>query len=167
MRERSESDLPKIKPPVISSYDATESGNRSHILLLNIVDDTVITLVQQNSTFKAQLGHRYILREPSGDFRTEPLLAAIPQSPPLILPDTRHSFMWYNNELYYIYVDDSNVGVAKVAPTKSPASVWSIPLDNQGNQCAIDFDIADAKMQVWGTLKQGTRSRLIAEEVDL
>ena len=151
--------LPEISVPVSGSYDSTESGNRSYIFVYDISDSSTDLLVGKSSNIKAHIGHYYIFGQTYGDYRSDDEAAvSVPQQPPSTLPDTRHSFQWHNNSLYFVYTDSSNVGVARVSIGNAPASVIAHPLDGQNNQSGFDFSIDGDTLFAVGTFKRGTSS---------
>lgn len=157
-----ERDLPGIPRPADGSYDATEPGNRSYIFFFNITNNTTTVRVPKTSSLQAQLGHYYIFGQTYGDYRTEDILTSVvPQSPPNMLPDTRHNFMWHSGLLYYIYVTLTHVGVARVGRQGTTSSISSYPLDEFGNKGGLDFDISGGNLYTMVTYKEPTRSRLV------
>ena len=152
--------LPDVSIPEDGSYDAGESGDRSYIFFRDATlpagNSTIETVVTKGNSFECQIGHYYILGRTVGDYRVNDSLGSVvSQQLPNVLPDTRHSFLFHNNYLYYVYVGDNSVGIAKVNNSGNPSLVYSIPRDKDMNRCGLDFDIdSDGnKLIVTGTFK--------------
>ena len=157
--------VPKTTP---GSYDATQDDNGSFIIFYNSANDSVTERVSQTATIKAQLGNYVILGQTYGDYRTlNALTSVIPQRPPEMLPDTRKTFMFYNNELYFVCVTATAVGVAKVGLTTPLALVDTIPLDKAGNRGGVDFDIIGTNLFLTGSIKRNSESSRIIKQTDL
>jgi len=155
--------LPDIEVPRTGSYDSTQSGNSSYIFFLDLRDNSINRRVRKNSGIKAQVGHYYMFGQTISDNRAPERLATVrPQQPPFIQPDTRHSLMFHSVYVYYVYTNPTHVGVARVGLTSPAESVIAMPLDGQGNQCGLDFFIANDELFVIGTYKGNSNSRLIA-----
>lgn len=161
-------DLIGVPNPIEGSYDATEANNKSYIFFINLTDNSVSVRVSKTASLKAQIGHYFVMGQTLGDYRTLNIYtSALPQRPPMMLPDTRHSFRFYGNDVYYIFVDSMRVGVAKVGLTTPNVIVTSIPLDKAGNKGGIDFDIAGNKLFLVSTTKSDVKSATVISETDL
>lgn len=163
-----ENNLPDISVPKTGSYDATETGNNAYIFLLDTKTGNTSERVAKSSSVKPQLAHRYIFGQTYGDYRSLNLLSAqIPQRPPYILPDTRKSFLFHENDLYFVAVTATHVGVAKVGLTTPVSFITGIPFDNQGNQCGCDFDIVNDSLLISINFKEANRSRVVSYQTSL
>ena len=128
-----------------------------------------MTLIQQNSTIKAQLAHYYALGETYSDPRAPDAAASVPaQAPPRMLPNSRRKIIVYGTDLYFAGVDADEVGVAKVPVAGgSPSWVTRIKQDSVNNQASVFFDIIGSRLYVVGAYRETDRSRLLAWSVNL
>ena len=161
-------ELSDIAVPRSGSYNAAESGNSVYIierdLTLAYTDATVVQLVHKNSPLKAQLAHYYILGSTYPDARGSDGLAGVPlRSTVNVLPDSRRKLIYRNAELYYCYVDNAYVGVAKVASGGgTPVVVDRISRDQQNNEMGLQLDILGDILFCAATAKASGSSKAMA-----
>ena len=169
VRFSKEFDLPEIPAFEPRSYDSSLENSQTYILFYDIVNDSVSTRVGKTSeAFPPQVGHYYIFGQTYGDYRTLNILTSVvPQKPPFVLPDTRRSFLFHGGELYYVFANNLNVGVAKVGLTTPTSSVVSVDRDKRNNHLGLDFDIHNSKLYCCGTFKESDKSKIFAFEVNL
>ena len=143
-----------IEPKTQGTYDASESGNTVYIIKRSLslahTDTTVIQLVHKNSPIKPMLSHHYQLGSSFSDLRSQDAGAAIHAQRTLEkYPDTTRKMLWHNNELYFVGVDSTSVGCAKVALSGgTPTWVDRVSLDGVSNASGFFIDIVDSTLQM-------------------
>ena len=136
--------------PGIGSYDAAEVDNQIYIQYYDIIADTGVagTAVAKDNQFRAQLAHNYLL----GATDDAVLLEYQPDFSKLVrgtlptkLPDTRRNLLWYNDELYYAYVDGNDTSRFGIATCNlagdTTTSLFALRSDGS-NHTGIAFDIS-------------------------
>ena len=178
--------VPDIRPSAIGNYDSGETDNKAYIFFRDITqtwsdgatdmtaDTTVSIRVAKDSSHPPQLGYKYIFGETHADYRWKQSIGShvYGQGIPQPLPDSRKSFMFHDGYLYYVYANNLDVGVAKVALTAPAEGVASIAYTAGADRFGLDFDInnddaANPIINVIGTAKENDRSVLFASEIAL
>ena len=135
------------KTPEAGSYDAAHAANGNYIFAIDVTDasPSAGTVVPSNAELKPQISHYLQMGTTVGN-----------ESFPDHFPDTRRSFVWHNNRLYYGYVNRNVIpiqfGVAKVGYTATggattPVAVYTANSDGV-NDAGFDFYISGSQMVV-------------------
>ena len=136
--------------PAFFDYDSNDTDARTSIIKLTgsgtPLTFTETEFVARTATLTPQLAHYY---------------AGMPVR--WMLPDTRRKLIYYNNALYYVYVNRGTkaFGIAK-ATLGSQTAVITINQDTYGNHAGVDFDInASGTLKMSTTFLSGTKSQTI------
>lgn len=153
--------------PSPGSYDAREPNNQVYIVYYNVVSETSFVAVAKDDQYRAQLAHYYVLGGTYYDTLPATINASrdiVTEVLPDMLPDTRRSMLWYENELYYAYVDGNSLnkfGVAKCnLAGDMTESVVALTTDGT-NHAGLSFFIDGNTLYVGYTRRRGGGSSIL------
>lgn len=134
------------KTPEAGSYGAASDNNANHIFAIDLTADNrnALTVVNTDADLKPQLSHFLQIGTTTGN-----------ESFGYHFPDTRRSFVWHNNRLYYGYVNRNTspiqFGVAKVGfasgVATTPEAVYTAN-SNGISDAGFDFYISGSQLVV-------------------
>ena len=134
--------------PTLGAYDPTE--NNPETVIEKIENGVSSVYISSGHTFRPVVGMYYQLGFPI-DGRNNNVRRGI-------LPDTRKSFIFHNNNLYYLYANRNNFGVAKATAFNEATAFVSFPQDDYFNHLGADFTIKNDVMYIGAIFQSKSRS---------
>jgi len=150
---------PNIEFPVLGAYDPTETNPETFIERVNISTDEIVTYISAAHTNKPVVGMYYQM-----GFRIDGANNDVRQG---IQPDTRKGFILEGSDLYYIYANVSDCGIAKATAVDTASAFVTIPKDGLFNHLGLDFTIDSSVLYGAATFQGATNSFLKVFKKDL